>query len=235
MITNRTLKAFLIILITACFIITFSFIVSCRKAETVEVKDDLIEITETTEEETVSSVEEVEEAREDEVREEMEETGEEVVEDMEEEDISGALMIESPSFGENEKVPVKFTCDGDNINPRLDISGIPQATASLVLIVDDPDAPGGTWVHWTVWNIDPATTSISESSVPSGAVEGVTDFGVPGYEGPCPPSGTHRYFFKIFALDITLDLDPSSTASDVEAAIRGHVLGSAELIGLYGE
>ncbi len=232
----RTLKVLLAILVTTCFIITFSFAVSCRKAETVEVKEDPVETKETTEEEAAAPVEGVEEDGEDEAKEEMEEPEEEeVAEDMEEEDISEVLMIVSPAFSENEKVPVKFTCDADNINPQLDISGIPQGTASLVLIVDDPDAPGGTWVHWTVWNIDPAATSILENNVPSGAVEGVTDFGVPGYGGPCPPSGTHRYFFKIYALDITLDLDPSSTASDVESAMQGHVLDSAELIGLYGE
>ena len=236
MTTIRTLKVLLAILVTTCFIITFSFVVSCRKAETVEVKEDPVETKETTEEEAAAPVEGVEEDGEDEAKEEMEEPEEEeVAEDMEEEDISEVLMIVSPAFSENEKVPVKFTCDADNINPQLDISGIPQGTASLVLIVDDPDAPGGTWVHWTLWNIDPATTSILENSVPSGAVEGVTDFGVPGYGGPCPPSGTHRYFFKIFALDITLDLDSSSTVTDIESAIQGHVLDSGELIGLYGE
>ena len=151
------------------------------------------------------------------------------------EEAMAELMIESPAFGENEKVPAKFTCDGDNINPQLDISWVPDGTASLVLIVDDPDAPGGTWVHWTIWNLDPGTTSISENSVPAGAVEGVTDFGVPGYGGPCPPSGTHRYFFKLFALDTTLELDPSATAADLEAAIQGHLLDSVELVGLYGE
>jgi Raf kinase inhibitor-like YbhB/YbcL family protein len=145
------------------------------------------------------------------------------------------LKIESPAFGENEKVPAEFTCDGDNINPQLDISGVPGGTVSLVLIVDDPDAPGGTWVHWTMWNLDPSTTNISENSVPAGVIEGVTDFGVPGYGGPCPPSGTHRYFFKLFALDITLDLDSSASAADVGSAIQGHVLDSAELVGLYGK
>jgi Raf kinase inhibitor-like YbhB/YbcL family protein len=152
-----------------------------------------------------------------------------------EEDISGALMIGSPAFGENEKIPVKFTCDADNVNPQLDIGGVSQEAASLVLIIDDPDASGGTWVHWTIWNIDPGTTSILENSVPSGAVEGVTDFGIPGYGGPCPPSGIHRYFFKLFALDTTLDLDSSTSAADLEAAIQGHVLDSVELIGLYGK
>ena len=161
--------------------------------------------------------------------------GYEIETDGTEEEAMVELKIESPAFGENEKIPAKFTCDADNINPQLDISGVSQEAASLVLVVDDPDAPVGTWVHWTIWNIDPGTTSISENSVPAGAVEGVTDFGVPGYGGPCPPSGTHRYFFKLFALDTTLDLDPSATAADLEAAIQGHVLDSVELVGLYGE
>lgn len=161
--------------------------------------------------------------------------GYEIETDRSKEEAIAELRIESSAFGENEKIPAKFTCDADNINPQLEISGVPQETASLVLIVDDPDAPGGTWVHWTIWNIDPSTTGISENSVPSGAVEGVTDFGVPGYGGPCPPSGTHRYFFKLFALDTTLDLDSSATAADIETAIQGHALDSVELVGLYGE
>lgn len=143
------------------------------------------------------------------------------------------INIESTAFNNNEDIPAKYTCDGDNINPELVFSEIPSDAVSLVLIVDDPDAPGGTWVHWTVWNIDPGTTGIPENSVPGGSVEGNTDFGVPGYGGPCPPSGTHRYFFKLYALDTILDLATTATASDIENAMQGHVLGSAELIGLY--
>jgi Raf kinase inhibitor-like YbhB/YbcL family protein len=143
------------------------------------------------------------------------------------------ISISSPAFDNDSDIPVKYTCDGEDVNPELIFEGVPADAASLVLIVDDPDAPGGTWVHWTVWNIDPATASIAEDSVPAGSVEGNTDFGVPGYGGPCPPSGTHRYFFKLFALDTTLDLDTASSASDIEAAMEGHVVASAELIGLY--
>jgi Raf kinase inhibitor-like YbhB/YbcL family protein len=145
-----------------------------------------------------------------------------------------AMKIESPAFGPDETIPAKYTCDGENINPQLDISGIPADAVSIVLIVDDPDAPVGTWVHWTVWNIDPGTEEIAENSVPGSSVEGVTDFGVPGYGGPCPPSGKHRYFFKVYALDTTLDLDTNATAKDVEDAMQDHILDSAELIGLYG-
>jgi Raf kinase inhibitor-like YbhB/YbcL family protein len=219
--------------------------VACKDDAIVETEEDLGGAEETTLEEAEEEVAEVdeEEKTEEDPEEETEipeeeieepEEEEEVEEMIEEEDVT-ALMIESPAFNANEKIPAKFTCDADNINPQLDISGIPQNTASLVLIVDDPDAPGGTWVHWTLWNLDPGTISISENSVPQGVIEGVTDFGVPGYGGPCPPSGTHRYFFKLFALDITLDLDSSASASDIESAIQGHVLDSAELVGLYGE
>ncbi|MCJ7472289.1 MAG: YbhB/YbcL family Raf kinase inhibitor-like protein [Actinobacteria bacterium] len=223
MASTRILRIILITLISFCFITTFSLMVACRDAAPGEAEEDPGEADrETIKEEVEEQEEEIEESKEEEVVKEMEE------------DISGALMIGSPAFRENEKIPAKFTCDADNVNPQLDISGVSQEAASLVLIVDDPDAPGGTWVHWTIWNIDPGTTSISENSVPSGAVEGVTDFGIPGYGGPCPPSGTHRYFFKLFAMDTTLDLDSSASAADLEAAIQGHVLDSVELIGLYG-
>ena len=143
------------------------------------------------------------------------------------------MSISSAAFDHEGDIPAKYTCDADNINPELVFAGIPSDAVSLVLIVDDPDAPGGTWVHWTVWNIDPGTDSIAENSVPAGSVEGNTDFGVPGYGGPCPPSGTHRYFFKLYALDMTLDLGASAKASEIEAAMEGHILASAELIGLY--
>lgn len=143
------------------------------------------------------------------------------------------MSISSPAFDNNGDIPAKYSCDADNINPELVFEGVPSDAVSLVLIVDDPDAPGGTWVHWTVWNIDPGTISIAENSAPAGSVQGNTDFGVPGYGGPCPPSGEHRYFFKLFALDTTLDLAASATASDIESAMEGHILASAELVGLY--
>lgn len=158
---------------------------------------------------------------------------EEVAEEEAEEELGGVMKIESPSFKNNEMIPSKYTCDAENINPPITISGISQDAKSLVLIVDDPDAPAKTWVHWTVWNIDPKTTEILENSIPQDAVEGVTDFGTPGYGGPCPPSGTHRYFFKLYALDTTLDLSSSATVEDIQEAMEGHILDSVELIGLY--
>lgn len=143
------------------------------------------------------------------------------------------MKIESAAFQHNQSIPSKHTCDGQNVNPPLTFSDIPAEAKSLVLINDDPDAPAGTWVHWTVWNISPTTTQIPENSVPQGAVEGITSFRKPGYGGPCPPSGTHRYFFKLYALDRTLDLDQSATKQELEKAMEGHIVTQTELIGLY--
>jgi Raf kinase inhibitor-like YbhB/YbcL family protein len=143
------------------------------------------------------------------------------------------MKIESPAFENNQSILSKYTCDGENISPPLKINDVPEGTKSLVLIVDDPDAPVGTWVHWTVWNINPQTKEIPEGVEPEGAVEGLTDFGSPGYGGPCPPSGKHRYFFKLYALDILLSLDSSAETKDIEEAMEGHILDKAELIGLY--
>ena len=104
------------------------------------------------------------------------------------------MIIKSPIFLNNATIPSKYTCDGDNINPPFEIKNIPKGTKSLVLIVDDPDAAGGTWTHWTLWNIDPGTSEIQENSIPSGASAGKTSYGRSKYDGPCPPSGTHHYF-----------------------------------------
>jgi len=160
-------------------------------------------------------------------------SGEETGKDLSAEGEIKNMKIESSAFRQNEAIPSKYTCDGENVNPPLKFSRVPEDAKSLVLIVDDPDAPSGTWVHWTVWNIAPRTEGIGENDVPQGAVEGLTDFGKPGYGGPCPPSGTHRYFFKVFALDITLDLDSSAKIEELEKAMEGHILAKDELIGLY--
>lgn len=140
------------------------------------------------------------------------------------------LIVTSSAFARNSLVPAKYTCDGDNINPPLNIEGVPKDARSLVLIVEDPDAPSGLWIHWVVWNIPP-TTSIRENSVPG--IERVTAGRMPSYSGPCPPFGTHRYFFKVYALDSRLDLGTGSQKKDVEAAMEGHVLAKGELVGLY--
>ena len=143
------------------------------------------------------------------------------------------MKISSPTFEANQTIPSKYTCDGENINPPFQIFDVPAGAKSLVLISDDPDAPMGTWAHWTAWNISPEIKEIAENSAPIGAVEGITSFGNKGYGGPCPPSGTHRYFFKLYALDKALDLPPSAKASDIEKAMTGHILDKTELIGLY--
>ena len=143
------------------------------------------------------------------------------------------MKIESSAFKDNEFIPSKYTCDGVNISPPLRINEAPENAKSLVLIVDDPDAPIKTWVHWTIWNIDPMTNEIAEGSYPKGAVEGMTDFGRTGYGGPCPPFGTHRYFLKLYALDGVLNLISSATVKDIEKEMHGHILDKAQLIGLY--
>jgi Raf kinase inhibitor-like YbhB/YbcL family protein len=119
------------------------------------------------------------------------------------------------------------------VNPALHFEGAPATAKSLLLIVDDPDAPVGLFTHWLVWNIDPKISEIAENSAPGGAIQGTNDFPRKGYGGPCPPSGTHRYYFKIFALGQTLDLKPGAKRAEVEAAMRGHVIGQGELMGRY--
>jgi len=143
------------------------------------------------------------------------------------------MKIESSAFSNNQFIPAKYTCDGEDINPPLKISEVPKGAKSLVLIVDDPDAPMGTWLHWTVWNISPEIEEIPENNVPEGAVEGITDFGKLGYGGPCPPSGIHRYFFKLYALDKSLELESSAKSKDIEKAMEGYILDQAQLIGMY--
>ena len=143
------------------------------------------------------------------------------------------LQLVCPAFKHNEFIPEKYTCDGKDINPPLLVENIPSGTKSMALIVDDPDAPAGTWVHWVVWNISPDTKEMKESSVPEGAQQGVNDFRKHEYGGPCPPSGTHRYFFKLYALDTMLNLGSKAKKSDVEQAMKGHILEKTELIGRY--
>ncbi len=142
------------------------------------------------------------------------------------------MTLKSPAFGEGEAIPRKFTCDGADVNPPLVIRGVPKEAKSLALIVDDPDAPRGLWVHWLVWNIDPGIEAIEENSVPAGAALGTNDFDKTVYGGPCP-SGKHRYFFRLYALDGMLDLAPGAEKTDLEKALEGHVLARGELRGTY--
>jgi len=141
-----------------------------------------------------------------------------------------SMKLTSPDFKNNESIPKKFTCDGQDISPSLAVESIPDAAKSLALIVDDPDAPMGTWVHWVVFDI-PVTSKIEEGGTPG--KPGTNTSGERNYGGPCPPSGTHRYFFKIYALDTLLNLKEGITKADLEKAMVGHILAQAELIGLY--
>jgi Raf kinase inhibitor-like YbhB/YbcL family protein len=154
-------------------------------------------------------------------------------------DRKGAVMLmTSAAFTQGSPIPSHYTCDGANVSPPLAFSGAPPGTKSLALISDDPDAPGGMWVHWVVWNIPAGAQGLKEDvpardKLPDGTRQGTTDFRRIGYGGPCPPSGTHRYYFKVFALDTTLDLPASTVKQTLETAMRGHVLAQAELMGTY--
>jgi len=145
-------------------------------------------------------------------------------------DTGTKMNLTSPDFKDNGFMPKKFTCQGDNLSPTLLIESVPEQAERLALIVDDPDAPVDTWVHWVVYNI-PALSRIEEAAVPG--PQCINDFGKKEYGGPCPPSGTHRYFFKLYALDSELRLEPDAKKADLLGAMRGHILAKAELVGLY--
>lgn len=145
----------------------------------------------------------------------------------------GARMtIKSPLFHQGGDIPAKFTCDDGETSPPLQISGIPSDAKSLVLIAEDPDVPSGVFTHWLVWNIPPQTNSLAEGSAPKG-VQGTNDFGKSGYGAPCPPSGAHRYYFRVFALDRELALPPGAKRNQLEAVMKGHVIAQGELMGRY--
>ena len=148
------------------------------------------------------------------------------------------MEIKSQAFPRGGSIPATYTCDGQDVSPPLSWSAPPAGTKSFALISDDPDAPAGTWVHWVMWNIPAGANSLEENvpkkdTLPGGAKQGTTDFRRIGYGGPCPPSGTHRYFFKLYALDTTPNLPPSTTRRDLEKAMQGHVLAQAEWMGTY--
>lgn len=149
-----------------------------------------------------------------------------------------SLSLTSPAFANGGKIPRKYTCEGDDSSPALSWSGVPERTKSLALIVDDPDAPDPAkpqrvYVHWVVYNIPPASGGIPEGgALPSGAMTGSNDFGRKQWGGPCPPIGRHRYFFKLYALDTSLNLS-SNKKKDLEDAMKGHIIGQAQLMGTY--
>jgi Raf kinase inhibitor-like YbhB/YbcL family protein len=149
-----------------------------------------------------------------------------------------SFEITSEAFGEGESIPVRYTCDGENLSPALAWGEPPDGTESLVLIMDDPDAPAGTWVHWVLFNLPPGQGWLeegvaAEAESSDGSRHGSNSWGQLGYGGPCPPSGTHRYFFHLYALDSDLDLDPGSTKEQVLAEAEPHVLGQTELLGTF--
>ena len=149
-----------------------------------------------------------------------------------------AFQITSESFEAEASIPVMYTCDGENISPPLAWSDAPAGAVSFALISDDPDAPAGTWVHWVLFNIPGDARSLTEAvpaddTLADGSLHGQNSWGTLGYGGPCPPSGTHRYFFKLYALDQLLELPANATKEELLAAMEGHVLGEAELMGTY--
>lgn len=145
------------------------------------------------------------------------------------------FQLTSPDFQKNQRIPKKFTCHGQNQSPRLEVSGVPEATQSLALIMDDPDAPKGNWLHWIMWNIPTDTKEISSKDIPTGATEGVNDFKEFGYGGPCPPNSIHQYRFFLYALDKKTHLDKMASRVELEMAMEGHIIASCELNAYYGQ
>jgi len=148
------------------------------------------------------------------------------------------LKIESSSFKEGELIPSKYTCDGENISPPLSWKDVPEGTKSFALISDDPDAPVGDWVHWVIYNVPAEVHELKEGAsskrlLPKGSIEGITDFRNTGYGGPCPPSGIHRYFFKLYALNTILHLPAGTSKKKLLEAMQGHIISQATLIGKY--
>jgi len=142
------------------------------------------------------------------------------------------MKLSSTAFENGGAIPAEYTCDGADVSPALSFSDIPENAKSLALIVDDPDAPMGTWVHWVVWNIPPNTTGFSKGENIT-FQQGKNDFGKLDYGGPCPPSGTHRYYFKLYALDTMLNLETGVTKKHLEDAMSGHIIEKVELMGTY--
>lgn len=148
------------------------------------------------------------------------------------------MELKSNAFDEGGMIPAKYTCDAENVSPPLSWNSVPDGTKSLALVCDDPDAPVGTWVHWVLFNLPPDSSGLPEHVPPqkelsNGARQGSNDFRKIGYGGPCPPGGTHRYFFKLYALDTVLDLQAGNTKAALERAMQGQILAEARLMGTY--
>ncbi|MEY4722542.1 MAG: hypothetical protein RLZZ324_55 [Candidatus Parcubacteria bacterium] len=147
--------------------------------------------------------------------------------------IIGHMKLISSAFEDNQSIPPAFTCDGRGVPPPLAWSDIPRDAKSLALTVRDPDAPSGTWTHWTLWNVAPKDAALASGDVPEGAVQGMTSTREQGWHAPCPPFGSHRYVFTLYALDLTLPLKPDATVTDLLRVMEGHVVGEATLTGRY--
>jgi len=145
------------------------------------------------------------------------------------------FRLTSPDFAQNGLIPSRFTCKGQNISPTLEIAGVPAGAQSLALIVDDHDAPSGTFTHWLVWNIPPETKKLPAGAHPGGALEGTNDFGTAGYSGPCPPSGTHHYIFTLYALKSSPSLSAGASREAFDQAMSGHALARTFLVGRYSK
>ena len=154
---------------------------------------------------------------------------------MSDEAVAADLQIISPAFGDAEPIPVQYTCKGQDISPPLNFINVPSGSASLVLIMHDPDAPSGDYVHWTMWDIPTNTETLAANSVPLGVVQGINSSGQNGYMGPCPPagSGTHRYIFELYAVDTTLSLPPETDRAALVNAMQGHIIDQHTLTGTF--
>lgn len=151
--------------------------------------------------------------------------------------VEKTVEVSSRGFGQEGAIPRKYSCQGTDVSPPLDIANLPEGTKAWAIIVDDPDAPGKTFLHWTAWNLPADTTSIPEGADIGelGGREGTTDFGDVGYGGPCPPSGTHRYFFRVYALDDELDVPEGANIDELREAVGEHALAYGELLGTYAK
>jgi len=148
------------------------------------------------------------------------------------------MKVESAAIKEGQPIPRQYTCDGINISPPLEWSGVPKSAKTIAIVADDPDAPAGTWVHWVLYNLPAENIGLVENvpatdNLKAGGFQGKNDFGKPGYGGPCPPSGTHRYFFKVYAVDAELPLKAGASKADLETAMQGHIVAQAQLMGTY--
>lgn len=141
------------------------------------------------------------------------------------------MELSSPAFGPSQPIPVNHTAHGAGVSPPLAISNVPPGTQSLAIILHDPDAPHGNFTHWVIWNLSGSATLLPENHVPSGALQGLNDFGKPGYGPPAPPSGTHRYMFDLYALNTQLDLPAGATVAQLTQAMEGHITATAQLVG----